>query len=125
MNKKLEQSAKKYFKKPKTEIKSDKLKKLENSLLALKIFGSLIKIEIPFEVPEDETRLSELELIFTRDHENVKGADYEKEAEELLARYNKELNTQKIKELNEKLDHLDEDSDEYENILKEIIELQK
>ena len=125
LNKKLEQSAKKYFKKPKTEIKSDKLKKLENSLLALKIFGSLTKIEIPFEVPEDETRLSELELIFTRDHENVKGADYEKEAEELLARYNKELNTQKIKELNEKLDHLDEDSDEYENILKEIIELQK
>lgn len=125
LHKKIEQSARKYYKKPKTEIKSDKFKKLENSLLALKVFGGLTKTKIPLETPDDETRLSELELIFNRDHENVKNPNYEKEAEELLARYNKELNAQKIKELNEKLDYLDEDSEEYENILKEIIELQK
>ena len=125
LNKKLAQSAKKFYKKPKTEFKSDKLKKLENSLLALKIFGGITKTKIPLELPDDETRLNELELIFNREHENVKDADYEKEASELLVRYNKEINKAKIKELNEKLESLDENSDEYEKILKEIIELQK
>ena len=124
LNKKLEQSLKKYLKKPKTEIKSDKLRKLENSLLALMVYGGLTKTKIPLEVPDDETKLAELELIFTRDHENVKDPNYEKEATELLARYNKELNTQKIKELNEKIETLDEDSEEHEKILKEIYELQ-
>lgn len=124
LNKKLEQSKKKFYKKPKTEIKSDKLKKLENSLLALLAFGGITKTKIPFELPNDETRLSELELIFNREHENVKDVDYEKEATELLVRYNEELNKQKIKELNEKLEALDEDSEEYEEILRSIYKLQ-
>ena len=124
LNKKLEQSKKKFYKKPKTEIKSDKLKKLENSLLALLAFGGITKTKIPFELPNDETRLSELELIFNREHENVKDVDYEKEAAELLVRYNEELNKQKIKELNEKLEALDEDSEEYEEILRSIYKLQ-
>ncbi len=124
LNKKLEQSKKKFYKKPKTEIKSDKLKKLENSLLALLAFGGITKTKIPFEPPNDETRLSELELIFNREHENVKDVDYEKEAAELLVRYNEELNKQKIKELNEKLEALDEDSEEYEEILRSIYKLQ-
>ena len=125
LNKKIEQTKKRYYKKPKTEFKSDKLKKLEDSLLALKVFGGITKVKIPLEIPDDETKLTELELIFNRNHENVKEADYEKEAAELLARYNRELNKQKIKELNEKLETLDEDSGEYDKILKEIIELQK
>ena len=124
LNKKLEQSKKKFYKKPKTGIKSDKLKKLENSLLALLAFGGITKTKIPFELPNDETRLSELELIFNREHENVKDVDYEKEAAELLVRYNEELNKQKIKELNEKLEALDEDSEEYEEILRSIYKLQ-
>lgn len=124
LNKKLEQSKKKFYKKPKTEIKSDKLKKLENSLLALLAFGGITKTKIPFELPNDEARLSELELIFNREHENVKDVDYEKEATELLVRHNEELNKQKIKELNEKLEALDEDSEEYEEILRSIYKLQ-
>lgn len=124
LNKKLEQSEKKFYKKPKTEAKSDKLKKLENSLLALLAFGGITKTKIPFELPNDETRLNELELIFNREHENVKDVDYEKEAAELLVRYNEELNKQKIKELNKKLEILDEDSKEYEEILRSIYKLQ-
>ncbi|MBR2998639.1 DNA primase [Candidatus Saccharibacteria bacterium] len=125
LNKKLAEAPKKYLKKPKTEIRSDKLKKLENSLLALVVYGGLTKTKIPLNIPDDETKLAELELVFNRDHENVKNPNYEKEAAELLARYNKELNTQRIKELNEKLGSLDEDSEEYIKILKEIYELQK
>ena len=60
LNKKIEQSSKKYLKKPKTEAKSDTIKKLENSLLALKIFGGVSKVQIPLEIPDDDMRLSEL-----------------------------------------------------------------
>ena len=121
LNKKLEQSTKRYLKKPKTQAKSDKLRKLENSLLALKVFGGITNIKIPLEVPDDETKLAELELIFTRDHENIKDPNYEKETAELLARYNKELNKQKIEELRASFTG---DSEHDEAIIKEIATLQ-
>ena len=122
LNKKLEQSAsRKYFKKPKTAIaKSDSLKKLENSLLALKIYGGITRTDIPLEIPEDDTRLSELELIFNREHEHSDGTNLEREASELLARYQQEFRRHKIAELNAKLSALDEDSEEYDQLLKEI-----
>ncbi len=125
LNKKLEQAAaKKHFKKPKTEIKSDSLKKLEDSLLSLKIFGG-VKTKIPLDLPEDETRIDELELVFNREHEGITDPDFEKEALELVKRYNMEINKQKIAELNEKLLSLDENSDEYFETLKDITDLQK
>ena len=126
MNKKLEQSAaRKYFKKPKTEVKNNRLKKLEDSLLALKIYGGITRTEIPFEIPEDEARLSELELVFNSEHEKTQDIDLEKEAAELFIRYTEELNKQKIKELRAKLLELDEESEEYEETLREITDLQK
>ena len=124
LNKKLEQSSRRYLKKPKTEFSSDYLTKLENSLLALKLFGGITKTKIPLEIPEDETKLSELELVFNQEHE-ISGTDLEKEARELLSRYEKELNKVKIAELNAKLESLDEDSDEFFEVLREIRELQK
>ena len=126
LHQKLAQSTtKKYYKKPKTTFKNDKLKKFENSLVALQVFGGITKTKLPFEIPDDDVRLAELELIFNRDHENIKNPDYETEAKELLTRYNKELNKQKIAELNAKLEDLDEDSKDYEKILQAISELQK
>ncbi len=125
LNKKLEQAAShRYLKKPKTTAKSDGLIKLENSLLALKIYGGISKTDIPFEVPEDEAKLAELELVFNADHENVQEPNYEKEASELMGRYNKELSQQRIKELTAKLDELDEESDEYDDVLRQIRDLQ-
>ncbi len=115
---------KKYYKKPKTEFKNNQIKKLENSLQALQVFGGITKTKIPFEIPEDDTRLAELELVFNRDHENVTNPNYEQEAAELLARYSRELNQQKILELNKELENLDEESEEYEKILKQIYSLQ-
>ena len=125
LNKKIEQSSKKYLKKPKTEAKSDTIKKLENSLLALKIFGGVSKVQIPLEIPDDDMRLSELELIFNSEHQFSDNTNCEREASELLARYNSLLNKQKIQELSEKLDNLNEDDDEYNKILREIRTLQK
>ena len=124
LNKKLEQAPKRPLKKPKTEVKSSKLQQLENSLLAIKVFGGVTKTKIPLEVPDDDTRLAELELIYNREHE-LGNTDPEKEAKELLTRYRREASKQKIATLNQKLADLDEDSDEYLDTLREIQELQK
>lgn len=126
LNKKLEQAAShKYLKKPQTTIIPKHIIKLENSLLALKLFGGVVKTDIPLEVPEDEVRVDELELVFNNDHEGIKDPNYEKEAAELLKRYNRELKKQKIAELNEKLTTLDENNPDYEDLLREISNLQK
>ena len=125
LSKKLEQFSKKYLKKPKTEIKSDAVKKLENSLLALKVFGGVSKVQIPLEIPEDDTRLAELELVFNSEHQLSENTDYDREAKELLVRYNTLITKQKIKELSERLDELDENDEEYEKVLREIRNLQK
>ena len=117
--------AKKHRKKPKTTVIPDYLKKLEDSLLALKIFGGVTKVKIPLDIPEDDTRLSELELVFTTDHENVQNPDYETEAADLLARYETELKKHQISVLKSQLATLDEDSDAYLDILRQITDLQK
>ncbi len=115
----------KYLKKPKTTVTPDHIKKLEDSLLALKLFGGVTKTNIPLDVPEDETRINELEFIFNTSHENVKSPNYEQEAADLMARYNTEIRKGRIKELNEKLAGLDDSSEEYLKILQEITDLQK
>ena len=126
LNKKLEQSThQRYLKQPKTTVVPDHIQKMMNSLLALKIFGGITKTDIPFDMPEDDTKLSELELIFNAEHDGIEDPDYEKEAADLLSRYTLELNKQKIADLNTTLATLDEDSEEYENIIKKIADLQK
>lgn len=125
LNKKLEQAAAhRYLKKPKTSVKSDKIKKLEDNLLALKVFGGVVKTKIPFEAPEDDAKLAELELIFNANHDGLTGTDYEKEAADLLAIYDAETKKLQIAELNEKLAKIDEDSDEYMDVIKKIRDLQ-
>ncbi len=125
LNKKLEQAAAhRYLKKPKTELKNDQLLKMENSLLALKIFGGITKTDIPFEIPEDDAKLTDLEFVFNSEHEGIKNPNYESEARELMKRYSTELNKQKIKDLTAKLDATDEESEEYEDLLRQIRDLQ-
>ena len=119
------QKSTRYKKKPKTVVKSDKLRQLENSLLALKAFGNLSKVSLPFDLPTDSTRLAELELIFNREHETTGNTDLNQEAAELFARYKQETKKQKISELNARLVELDEDDDAYDRVLREIIDLQK
>ncbi len=116
--------SRKFYKGAKTEVKSDKLKQLEDSLLALKIYGK-VSTKIPLEVPEDKTKLAELELVFSHDHEKVGMEALEKEAAELLELYEAENGRVQVAALNAKLAELDEDSDEYEKVLKQILNLQK
>lgn len=124
LEQKLAEKPKRFLKKPKTEApKPDKLGKLENSLLALKLFGGITETKIPLNLPEDDARLAELELIFNREHE-LDNINLEQEAKELLARYNKELNQYKIKTLTAELETLSEDDDNYDQLLREIQDLQ-
>lgn len=113
---------KRFLKKPKTTVIPDHVKKLEDNLLALKIFGNAT-LEIPLEIPEDKTRLSELELIFDTNYKDIK--DLEKEAALILARYQKETKKLRVKELQEKLENLDEDDPIYEDVLMELNTLLK
>ncbi len=118
-------SSKRFLKKPKTTIVPDHIKKLEDNLLTLKIYGNITKLEIPLETPKDDTRLSELELIFNTNYGSIKDLDYEKEAKSLLNRYQKEIKKLKITALQEKLETLEETDPEYEKTLEELNTLLK
>lgn len=119
----------KFYKDAKTIVTSDKLKQLEDSLLALKIYGK-VETKIPFEIPQDETKLAELEMVFNHDHEKIQEADLTSaalaaEAKNLLSRYEQEFKHVQMTELNAKLAKMDDDDPEYESILKQISNLQK
>lgn len=115
--------SKRFLKKPKTAVVPDHIKKLEDNLLALKIFGKLDNLEIPLALPTEKTRLSELELVFDTNYKDIK--DLEKEAKLILARYQKEFKKEQIKTLQAKLELRDEDDPDYENILTELNTLLK
>ncbi len=120
LKRKLSEASPKYLKKPKTSIKANKLEQLENSLLALKIYGGITKPIIPIDIPDDETKLAELELIFNREHEIASDVNLEQEATELLRHYNDEFKKYKIASLTEQLSNFDEEDEEYSKILSEI-----
>ena len=122
--KKIEAQQKKWLKKPKTVAQSDMMRKLSDSLLALKVYGGVTGVKIPLEVPEDEDKLAELELVFDAEHKPTVG-NLEMEAKELLARYRAEELKVKMNVMKEKLTKLDEESDEYQEVLREINELNK
>ncbi len=123
LDKKLSQ-VHRHYKPVKTEVKSDNLLRLENSLLALKAFGD-IKTKIPLELPSDKDALSELEMIFHGEHDvKFTPEELEKEAEGLLKRYEAEQKKQRIEALNARLEVLDENDAEFEEVIREIRDLQ-
>ena len=125
LDEKLSSPTKKFRKKPKTEVKNDELRKLEDSLLAIKVYGGVTGVQIPVEIPEDDVRLAELELIFNQEHGDLKNYDLEQEASELLTRYRMGLKNQEIKTLQQQLEEMSEDSSDYLPTLEKIANLQK
>jgi len=123
LNEKFEKAERKYFKQAKTKVKSEVVRKLEDSLLAIKVFGGVTNILIPVEMPEDETRLDELELIFNEQYDG-KDIDLEEEAKNLVERLRREEIKEQINELNEELEDLAEDDEHYDEIVAKINDLQ-
>ncbi|MBQ2695599.1 DNA primase [Candidatus Saccharibacteria bacterium] len=121
LEKELNKPKRKYYKEAKTVVpKSSTLEKLENSLLALKLFGGVTQVKIPLEIPEDDTKIDELELVFNSEHEGLANVNYEKEAKELLGRYNEEHKKYRLSQLQMELADLEEDSDEYVQTIQKI-----
>ena len=91
----------------------------------------MISVHMAAEVQINQTRFDSLfELIYVRNRKMFERLAYfqignEEEAKDLLATYNTKIKKQRIKELNDELMGLDEESDEYERVLREIRDLQK
>lgn len=122
LEQKLEQASRKFLKKAKTEVKSNKVKKLEMSLLAIKKCGGL-DLVIPLDLPTEKEKLEELDLIFNSEHEHGTDNLFE-EAKTLLSNYQRETTKEKIKALNDELATLNEDDERFDEVLREIRDLQ-
>ncbi len=123
LSKKVDEKKRRFLKKAKSNTRSDQMKALEDNLLALVVYGGVDVKGV--ELPEDETKLAELELIFTKEYEDWEREALTKEAEELnkrLADYEKKM---KVVELREQLKEAEGDEELTDKILREITKIQK
>lgn len=126
MAKKVEKSTVKRLKQVKTQAQNaKKIKVLEDTLLAIMIYGGEASEGINLEVPDDEVKLEELEFVYETKYKDMSQAELKKEAKDLLKSYQKELKAQKIEELMEELEQCEDDEEKSADILREIQKIQK
>ena len=111
------------LKKVKTEGETDVLRGINDNLLAIMVFGGEAGAGIGLEMPEDETRLAELEFIYENRYKKWEQGTLKKEVEVLLKRRGEEERKSRVAELTEKLEEADEE--EAKEILREIDRLNK
>ncbi len=124
--KKIDEGPKKRLKKVAMEQKSDILKGVRDNLQAIVLFGEVTSVK-GVELPEDEARKAELELIFETRYKGWKSETLEQEAQQLLARYKQEMGKQEVAMLTEELAQAEEQGDEEKSaeILRKIMALKK
>lgn len=124
--KKIDEGPKKRLKKVAMEQKSDILKGVRDNLQAIVLFGEVTSVK-GVELPEDEARKAELELIFETRYKGWKSEALEQEAQQLLARYKQEMSKQEVAMLTEELARAEEQGDEEKSaeILRKIMTLKK
>ena len=126
MAKKVEKRNIKRLKQVKTKLQNaGKVKMLEDALLAVMIFGGEAGEGINLEMPEDEVKLEELELIYETKYKDLSPTDLRKEVKALMESYQKELKQQKIEELTMELEKNEDDEEKSAEILREIQKIQK
>ena len=101
------------------------MKNLEDSLQAILVYGGVVGQEIALEVPEDETRLEELSLIFEEKYARMKEEVLAQEVVSLNRRYKEELKKQRIVKLTEELVKFENDEEKTVEILKQIEQLRR
>ena len=101
------------------------MKNLEDSLQAILVYGGVVGQEIALEVPEDETRLEELSLIFEEKYARMKEEVLAQEVVSLNSRYKEELKKRRIMELTEELVKFENDEEKTIEILKQIEQLRR
>ena len=124
LERKMLEKPKRRLKKAKTEAKSNAIVKLEDNLLAIMVYGGVEGPE-ELEIPEDETKLSELELVFDNLYKNYSKAELTKEVKSLYRRLKKELTKSEIAKLMAELEAEDLAPEREKEILRKITELQK
>ena len=124
--KKIESGHVKRLKQVKTAgIKTERAKILEENLLAIMLYGGDAGEGVELEIPEDETKLNELELVFDTKYKKMSSDELREEVKEMLKIYKKEEKKQKIEELMAKLLDVEDDEEKTKAILREIEKLQK
>ena len=98
----------------------EKIRTLEDNLLAILIYGGVVGKEIGLEIPEDETKLQELSLVFDEKYARMTEDVLKKETENLSIRYKEELRKQKIMELTNQLAEFENNEEKTMEILKQI-----
>lgn len=124
--KKIDVGKPKRLKQVKTKgAKAERVKVLEDSLLAIMLFGGDAGEGINLEVPEDEAKLEDLEFMFEHNYQKMTTPEIREEVKALMAEYDKESRAVKIAELSEKLAEVEDDEEKSAEILREIQTLQK
>ncbi|MBQ2639081.1 DNA primase [Candidatus Saccharibacteria bacterium] len=101
------------------------LKALQDNLTAIMIYGGSAGGEINLELPEDETKIAELELIFEREYSKLPEEDLKREAKMLLTRYKREKNQYEIARLTKELENAVDDEEKTADLLRKIQILRK
>ena len=104
----------------KKKITTDEAKKLKDSLEAILVYGGAAGGEIKLDFPEDETRISELELIFEKEFSKMKPDELEKEARFLMKRYEDDIIQSEIDDLTKELETVEDDDEKTAKILRKI-----
>jgi len=124
--KKVDTSGTRRMKQVKTKgVKSERTKVLEDNLLAITLYGGEASEGIELEIPDDEAKLDELELIFETKYQKMDSKELRAETKELLKAYQKEIKIQKIEALTEQLKEVEEDEEKTKEILRKIEGIQK
>ncbi len=112
--------------KPITEQKttSSHTKVLEDSLLSIMLFGGEAGSKINLEIPEDETKLDELSLIFDTKFKNFKPDKLKAAVREMQATYHKLITQEKIAKLSKEAEACEDDEKKFNEIMREIEKLQ-
>ncbi|MBR3204641.1 DNA primase [Candidatus Saccharibacteria bacterium] len=121
---KLEKRGKKRLKEAKTTKINGKLNQFEDNLLAIALFGG---VEVPseIEIPEDETRRAELEMVFENLYKGRKQSELKEEVKELYKGLKEEMARAEIEKLMVELEKEDIDEETEKEILRKITELQR
>ena len=124
--KKIDDGPKRRLKKVTLEQKSDILKGVRDNLQAIVLYGGVTSVK-GVELPEDEARKAELELVFETRYKGWESDVLEQEAQQLLARYKQEMNKQEVAMLTEELARAEERGEEEKSaeILRKIMALKK
>lgn len=100
--KKINQESEKRYKKVKATPKNDLLRGLEDTLHAIVIHGKIEGIN-GLELPTDELKLAELNMIFEQKYHDWSAVELQREAQELFRRYQIEKNKQRGDQLREEI----------------------